>query len=182
MDGPFGSNLKVEEYVESGVPLLRVQNVKDGWIDESTLVYITPEKQHQLRRSRVLPGNVVLTKAGTIGFSAVFPRHLGEGNITSHLANIVPKEGIDPEYLATYLSSRYGKLQVRRWGNKTTRPELNISEVGNLIVIVPDIETQAKIVNMMKSAYVERDKKLQEAEEAVTKAASKVEAMILGQE
>ncbi|PTT20863.1 restriction endonuclease subunit S, partial [Chryseobacterium sp. HMWF028] len=28
VDGPFGSNLKSEEYKQSGIPVLRIQNIK----------------------------------------------------------------------------------------------------------------------------------------------------------
>ena len=66
VDGPFGSQLKVEEYVPTGVPLVRVSDVKTGELVDDDLVFITQEKQRQLRRSQVVPGDTILTKAGAI--------------------------------------------------------------------------------------------------------------------
>jgi hypothetical protein len=40
VDGPFGSSLHAENYVEKGIPFLRVHNVtKEGLLNLSDLVY-----------------------------------------------------------------------------------------------------------------------------------------------
>ena len=79
VDGPFGSNLKVEEYQETGIPLIRVSNVRSGVV-EGDFVFISEEKQVELKRSRVLPNDVLLTKAGAIlGYSAVLSRISSRG-------------------------------------------------------------------------------------------------------
>ncbi|MCX6820429.1 MAG: restriction endonuclease subunit S [Candidatus Aenigmarchaeota archaeon] len=162
VDGPFGSQLKVEEYVEKGIPLIRVKDVKDQELLEDNFVYISKEKQEQLKRSKVLPGDVLLTKAGSIGNACVFPKHLREANITSHLAKIEVNNVVYPEYLCKYLNTKYGRLQIFREGNKTTRPELNISEVSSILVIVPPLGKQEKIVQLMdKSYFQKREKKLE---------------------
>jgi len=146
VDGPFGSQLKVEEYQSSGIPLVRVGDLANGEVEESNLVYISPGKQAQLIRSQVLPGDVLLTKAGSLGYAAVFPSKFNEGNITSHLAAIRCKENLLPEYLALYLRSPLGKRQLYRWGNKTTRPELNTDEVRKILVVKPPLEIQRSVV------------------------------------
>lgn len=148
VDGPFGSDLKVDEYVEHGIPLLRVGNIKTGEI-AGNLVYITEEKQNQLKRSIVYPGDVVLTKAGAIlGYSAVFPENLKNANITSHLVTITCDDDLIPEYLSVFFKTSFGQQQIYRWGNKSTRPELNTSEVKEILVPVPPKEEQQKIIDL----------------------------------
>lgn len=164
VDGPFGSDLKVDEYQPSGIPLLRVSNLKTGEV-EGNIVFISEEKQHQLKRSKVYPNDVLLTKAGAIlGYSAVFPEHLGEGNITSHLVTITCKKNINPFYLSHYFRCHIGQLQIYRWGNKSTRPELNTSEVKNILVTLPPLEIQHQIVDKMEEAYLLRKQKEAEAQ------------------
>ena len=151
VDGPFGTQLKVEEYVEKGIPLLRVSDVRTGNILKNGLVYISPEKQEELARSRVLPNDVILTKAGAIlGYSAVFPEELIEGNITSHLVLIRCKSNIIPQFLSYYLRSELGQKQIYRWGNKATRPELNTQEVKRILVPLVDFSTQQRVIETMK--------------------------------
>ncbi len=162
VDGPFGSQLKVEEYVSEGIPLIRVKNIKNEELQEEGFVYITREKQNQLKRSKVKPNDVILTKAGSIGNACLFPTHLKEANITSHLAKIEVKDEINPIYLCKYLNTKFGQLQIFREGNKTTRPELNLSEVSSILIILPPIDIQNKIVQLMDDAY--KIKKQNEAE------------------
>lgn len=165
VDGPFGTQLKVEDYQEKGVPVIRVSNVRTGKISEENLVKISPEKHRRLLRSRVLPDDVILTKAGAIlGYSAVFPKHLKEGNITSHSVTITCKSNINPHYLKYVFQSSIGQKQIYRWGNKSTRPELNIGEVSKILVPVPDTTTQNNIVQLMDNAYKKKEQKEAESQ------------------
>lgn len=165
VDGPFGSDLKVDEYVPTGVPLVRVSNCRTGQVQvDDELVFITGEKHAELIRSEVLPGDVLLTKAGSLGYSAVFPKELKRGNITSHLASIRPTEGVEPRYLSEFLSSSIGVQQIYRWGNKSTRPELNTDEVRAIEVVLPPPRRQQELVAAMDAARAQRQAKLAEAD------------------
>ncbi len=164
VDGPFGSDLKVNEYVPQGVPLIRVSDCCSGFIENNKIVHITEKKHAQLCRSEVLPGDVLLTKAGSLGYSAVFPKQLVKGNITSHLASIRPAQGILSRYLSEFLMSNAGNQQIHRWGNKSTRPELNTDEVRKLLIPVSPKEIQIKLVTAMDAARAERRAKLAEAD------------------
>lgn len=157
VDGPFGTQLKVEDYKEEGIPVIRVSNVRTGEISEDKLIHISEEKHRTIRRSRVFPDDVILTKAGAIlGYSAVFPKHLIEGNITSHSVAITCTDEILPHYLKYIFHSEIGQRQIYRWGNKSTRPELNTQEVKKLIIPVLPIEQQQKIVDAYTEAIYKR--------------------------
>ena len=151
-DGPFGSNLKVDEYQSTGYPLFRVSNIQSLFIDNKDVVYITPKKQQQLSRSATKPLDVLITKAGRIGSAAVVPKYIIDGNITSHLALIRVKEQLDPYFLASYLESKYGVLLSKRASHKSTRPELTIREVGNIPIILPHKSIQIHIGNKIRLA------------------------------
>jgi restriction endonuclease S subunit len=164
VDGPFGSDLKAEEYQDSGFPLLRVSNIRTGSID-GELVYISSEKHNDLKRSKVFPNDVLLTKAGAIlGYSAVFPSGLIEGNITSHLVTITCRSKVNPYYLSYFFRSKIGQLQIYRWGNKSTRPELNTGEVKKILVTIPPLDIQNEIVYKFDNCYKAKYKKENEAQ------------------
>jgi restriction endonuclease S subunit len=164
VDGPFGTQLKVDDYCDEGVPVIRVSNLRTGIVSEDKLVKITPEKHLDIFRSRVLPNDVLLTKAGAIlGYSAVFPEHLIEGNITSHLVTITCKPELKPDYLKYIFQSKVGKLQIYRWGNKATRPELNTGEVKQILIPVPAFEIQDLVINKMDLAYRQQVSKNEKA-------------------
>lgn len=166
-DGPFGSDRTIDMYQDSGIPYIRVKDVLPGMIARDGLTYISPEKHQLLSRCRVVPGNVLLTIAGRLGTAAVFPEDLVEGNITGHIAGIEPKDDVNSDYLALYLNSRFGESQFTRWGHRTTRPELNLGEVGEILVVVPPLDIQDCIAQVMQDAYAARRAKLAEAEQLV---------------
>lgn len=164
-DGPFGSDRTVDMYQDSGIPYIRVKDVLPGMIARDDLTYISPEKHQLLSRCRVVPGNVLLTIAGRLGTAAVFPEDLIEGNITGHIVGIEPNDTVNSHYLALYLNSRFGDSQFTRWGHRTTRPELNLGEVSEILVAVPPLDVQDQIAQMMQDAYAVRRAKLAEAEQ-----------------
>jgi restriction endonuclease S subunit len=184
VDGPFGSQLKVEEYQKVGIPLIRVSNCRSGKIfDDGDWVYISEEKHQQLIRSEVLPGDVLLTKAGHIlGYAAVFPEDFEKGNITSHLASIRPSEDIIPEFLAAYLRSYWGNVQIYRWGNKATRPELNTDEVRQILVPLPPKDIQRSLVLEIEKRRADAQRLRQEAETEWKAAKTRFEHKLLGEE
>lgn len=111
-----------------------------------------------------MPGNVLITIAGRIGTVAVFPDSLKEGNIIGHIAGIELTENINPHYLTTFLNSPLGEFQFTILGHRTTRPELNLREVGQILVPVPPRPVQDDIAQVMQDAYTARRQKLAEVD------------------
>ena len=65
--GPFGSALKKHEYVEDGIPVWGIDNVKPNEFIQERSLFITPAKFARLRRYSVDPGDILISRAGTVG-------------------------------------------------------------------------------------------------------------------
>jgi len=65
--GPFGSNIKVETFVDSGVPVISGQHLKQMMVEDNTFNFITPDHAQKLAKSCVQHGDVIFTHAGSIG-------------------------------------------------------------------------------------------------------------------
>jgi type I restriction enzyme S subunit len=63
-DGPFGSNLKSEHYVEQGVRVIRLQNIGVGSFIDGDKAFISSDHFNTLSRHECLPGDVLV---GTLG-------------------------------------------------------------------------------------------------------------------
>lgn len=103
-----------------------------------------------------------MTIAGRVGTAAVFPESLEEGNITGHIVGIALPEDVNPHYIAAFINSQFGD-QVTRLSHRTTRPELNLKEVGSILISVPPRSLQDQIAQLMQNAYGDRQRKLAEA-------------------
>ena len=130
-DGDHGS----PDYQESGVLYLLSECVKDGYIETAKCRYITEEKNRELKRSCLHPGDIVVTKTGVnFGKSAVIPESIPEANTIAHVGKITLKPQYNPYYVSTFLNCKYGYYQLRRRGIKATRPEIKLVEFPDIIV------------------------------------------------
>lgn len=71
--GPFGSNIKVETFVESGIPVISGGHLKGLQLDDKNYNFVTLQHADKLGRSNVRRGDVVFTHAGNIGQVAIIP-------------------------------------------------------------------------------------------------------------
>ena len=62
VDGPFGSNLKLSDYIEPpGVPVLTTANLR-GDFGPNRVRYISQKKFEELKRSEVRAGDILVAK------------------------------------------------------------------------------------------------------------------------
>lgn len=171
-DGPFGSELRSSDYVSEGIPFLRVQNIKENEIDTNNVVYITKKDHNRIKRSELKPRDIVITKTGSLGIASVIPPSMKKCNIRADLAGIVIKKElkgkINPYFLAIFLNSKLGRLQSERFNSGSTRPRILVRYIKKILVPIPPIEIQNKMVELINDSIM-RAKKLR-------KKADKIEA------
>jgi type I restriction enzyme S subunit len=88
VDGPFGSQMKVDEFVSEGVPVVEMEQLNDGVIAQYPTRCLTPTKFEELKRSAVYPGDIVISKTGSLGHLGLVPASIPRAMITSRLAKI----------------------------------------------------------------------------------------------
>lgn len=152
-DGDHGT-IKANNYVQEGIPFIRVQNL--GFAAPLRLddvVYITKKQNITIKNSTLKPDDILFVKTGaTIGKVGIVPKELLISNTTSHVGKItVNQKIIVPRFLFYALSSTVGyKLLWDIAGQKSTRPELSIEEIKRLHIILPDsLQEQQNIVDYL---------------------------------
>lgn len=83
--GPFGSALLKSELVETGVPLLGIDNVHVEHFEPTYTRFVTPKKAQHLGRYLVRPCDVMITIMGTVGRCCVVPPEMGAALSTKHV-------------------------------------------------------------------------------------------------
>jgi type I restriction enzyme S subunit len=145
--GPFGSQLPASIYnTPNGIPLLRVQNIGELFVNENDLAKIPVAVHREIYRSRLEPGDLALAKAGRLGALSKIPAHMPECNITQHLVGVkVDDNRICGSYLAAFFLSRFGSFQLKRQGIGTLIKYLGIEETRAAKVPIPDRRIQGYI-------------------------------------
>ncbi|MFH1910169.1 MAG: restriction endonuclease subunit S [bacterium] len=151
---PLGAN-----YPELGIKFLRVQNIMPGYLDFSDTVFIDKKiNDKQLKRSQLIDDDVLLTITGvSYGKSAVYKLSYGDANINQHSVRMHFISKLIPEYISTFLNSKFGRFQSDRKITGNTRPALAYEEIRSYKIPVID----KKLQNEIKEFY-DRYKKLDE--------------------
>ncbi|MBE7502338.1 MAG: restriction endonuclease subunit S [Verrucomicrobiales bacterium] len=83
--GPFGSALKKHEYVQTGVPVWTMDCVGDMEFREDRCLFVTEQKFEELRAYDAQNGDILVSRAGTVGRMAIVmtkhPRSIIHSNI-----------------------------------------------------------------------------------------------------
>ena len=146
-DGDHGL-IKADDYLEEGIPYIRVLNLTWGTgLNLDSLVYISDEMNDRIKNSELKPNDILIAKTGaTIGKTAIVPASLPVSNTTSHVGKITISPENDAKFYFYVMTSFIVQKQIIDLSSmQSTRPELGIDGLKNLIVTFPPLEMQHRI-------------------------------------
>lgn len=142
--GPFGSQLKAEEYVEFGVPVVMPKDIYAGKIVTDGIARVPESIAKKLAKHRITAGDILFPRRGDLGRISVATQDnegwlCGTGCLRARL-----KEDVDTNYIHQYVQLE----SVKRWLDSNalgqTMLNLNTEIIGNLpIYIIPKREQTA---------------------------------------
>ena len=154
--GPFGSALKVENFVKKSDTSVKVYEQSNA-IQKSAVIgsrYISRDHYESLKRFKCKPGDIIMSCSGTIGKLFILPNDAEEGIINQALCKFTLGKDLLPEVFLLYMDILIGNIEIKGSGIK------NISAVKfikNLEIPVPPIGVQSKLlfelnqINKLKS-------------------------------
>lgn len=157
VSGPFGSSLTSDAYKTSGVPFIRVEDIKGGYtINQDEMIYISEEDNMRLKSSQMVENDIILSKVGnSIGFYARVDEEIGycnisENNIGIKLGDIVQER---KHFILVYLNSKYGKLLTNRRRSGNAQPKLNVFDVAEIPIPSMNKEFEEMISSLVLEAH-----------------------------
>jgi type I restriction enzyme S subunit len=147
-------------FVDKGVPFLRVGNVSHGSVNYmADTLFIDFHANALLRRSQIVPGDVLLSIAGTIGRAGVVPVCAPAMNCNQALAIIRTRESVNRHYLRYWLESRQAQAQMAGATVTGTIQNLSLTQVGELRIPLPPLPEQRRIAAILDQADALRAKR-----------------------
>jgi len=162
IDGDRGKNYpKQEEFLEEGYCLfLNAKNVTNNGFDFSNCMYISREKDNALRNGKLQRGDIVLTTRGTIGNLAFFTENIPFENIRINSGMVILR--IDKKRMSEIFFIEQFKMQLdsikRRIASGSAQPQLPISTMNNIKILVPNINLQTQFADFV--TQVDKQKSL----------------------
>jgi len=154
--GPFGSNIKVENFVNDGVPVLNGSNLSGFKLVEDTFKYVTFEKAKTFKKAIAKRGDIVITHRGTLGQISFIPDNskFDEYIISqSQFRVALNRKKVDPAFFVYFFHTFEG--QKRLLANKchVGVPALAQATTNFKLVEIPlpDLNTQKKIASVLSS-------------------------------
>ena len=151
VDGPFGSNLKLSDYISPpGVPVLTTANLRGDYTPDSVR-YISQLKFEQLKRSEVRGGDILMAKIGSCGLTGVYPENMPSAIIPANLLKMT----VHPKYLRKfviyYLNSPLFSKFLKAIITATAQPAFNVSKFRQLpFPMVPGSEQRQIVAEIEK--------------------------------
>lgn len=151
--GPFGSDITIDNYVSSGVPVLNGSNVSGFKLTEDSFNYVTEDKAKSFRKAIARRGDVVITHRGTLGQIAYIPENSQYEKyvISQSQFRIRFSKAIDPRYLVYLFHTEYGQKKLLSFKNHVGVPALAQATTNfrNLKIALHEIEEQKRIADVI---------------------------------
>jgi type I restriction enzyme S subunit len=151
VDGPFGSEMKSNEYKEGGVRLIQLQNIGDGaWIDENKK-FISEEKFATLRRHGAVPGDIAIAKmADPVARSCILPPVAKQFIVVADCIKLTPDSTrYDARFVSRAINSHRTRLEAELKSSGTTRLRINLSALKTVHIWAPVIAEQRRIAAVL---------------------------------
>lgn len=151
-----GSRGWAEYYVDSGSKFLRIQNVRRDRLDLTDLAFVCAPSTQEAVRTKVRPGDVLLSITADLGRTAVVPDSIGDAYINQHLS-ILRTKAVDPVFLSSFLSSQEGQRQIQAKDRHGVKAGLNFDDVRSIKVPVPPPSLQSYYSATIRRIEEQRD-------------------------
>ena len=151
--GPFGSNIKVECFVDKGIPVLNGSNLEGLELSEKSFRYVTPEKADSLNKANAHKGDIVITHRGTLGQIVYIPEAAKYDRyvISQSQFRVRCNDKVLPEYLVYYFHTPIGQYKLLSNASQVGVPALArpSSTFQQIKIEIPDIDTQKRVVKII---------------------------------
>ncbi len=129
-------------------PYLRVTDMVDGWIDDSSLEFVDAATERVISNYKIFRSDIYVTIAGTLGQFGRIPEHLSGAQLTENAARIteIDQKRVDLDYLCSILRSDLMKEQkFAGIGAGAGVPKLALYQIERFEVPLPSLDEQLRI-------------------------------------
>ncbi len=155
VDGPFGSDLKASEYLDKGVPIIRLQNIERNNFITKNIRFIRTSKAQELKRHNFHSGDIVITKLGDpLGKACIVPESFGPGIVVADIVRLRLSHNLcSLPYLVYALNSSVASEQLLQRTKGTTRPRVNLGNIRSLKIPLAPLAEQKRIAAKVEELF-----------------------------
>lgn len=165
------------EYVDDGIRLLRILNLKDEGLDLSDVVYLPEEARAEIGRAFVHEGDMLISRSGSVGIVVVVPKEAEGFAFGSFMIRFTLNDKINKQYVAAWLNSEASRKLIEREKIGAIQGNITIETIKNFDIPIPPLSVQKEVVEKIQAAYEQKRKK----EEEIKKILASIDDYVLGE-
>ena len=143
---PVGEKLTTEN---TGHMYIRVADMKENTVRTDDIHYISESIYQKIKSYTISTEDLYITVAGTIGSVGEIPKVFDNANLTENADKIVFR-GICKKFLMYCLLSNFVQSQIKKCTTKVGQPKLAIVRIEDLVIPLPPIKEQYRIVHKIE--------------------------------
>jgi type I restriction enzyme S subunit len=142
------------KFIEEGVNYIKSDSTSyDGNLDSSVFVNISEEAHEKLKRSQLKEDDILFSIAGAyLGKSGMVKKeHLPANTNQANAIIRIDKEIVLPKFINLLLRNPTLVHYVNASSGQSAQPNLNLTDLGNLELNIPDLKEQKAIANILSA-------------------------------
>ena len=157
-NGPFGSVLHAEDYVEDGMPIVTTEHFKNGSlpVSKSGIPQVSEDDYKRLKGFRLEKNDIVFSRVGSVDINAHVDNLQDGWLFSGRVLRVRPIASIDSQCFHYILSTERIKRDIRNRAVGQTMPSINTPILSNTKVYIPSSSIEQKKIAKLLSLIDER--------------------------
>ena len=151
-NGPFGSVLHAEDYVDEGMPIVTTEHFKNGNLPQSKngIPQVSDDDYYRLRGYKLEKDDIVFSRVGSIDINAHVEQSQQGWLFSGRVLRVRPIKSVNSLCLHYILSTESVKRSIRNRAVGQTMPSINTPILSNTKINIPQsVVEQKKIANLL---------------------------------
>ena len=145
--GPFGSDLKAEDYTLDGVPIIQLSNITEDYLNfNERLIFTSEKKADSLISNNAYPGDLIIAKMMPAGRCCIAQNLYNRYVLGSDAIRVnLDVKKCNKLFMREQINTQNIRKKITSKTAGSTRQRIGIPELKNLTLFSPSIEEQNKI-------------------------------------
>lgn len=151
-NGPFGSVLHAEDYVNEGMPIVTTEHFKNGNLplSKNGIPQVSDDDYYRLRGYKLEKDDIVFSRVGSIDINAHVEQSQQGWLFSGRVLRVRPIKSVNSLCLHYILSTESVKRSIRNRAVGQTMPSINTPILSNTKINIPQsVVEQKKISNLL---------------------------------
>ena len=135
----------------NSVPVIRVNNIKNGKINPEDVMKVDEEIEAKYKRTRLKGGELLLTVVGSVGNAVIVTDEFINWNVARAVSVSRILKDYDKYFIKYCFLTEYIQHQMYGHTNDTVQPTLNLSSLKEINFPIPPLPEQIQIASILSS-------------------------------